>query len=71
MPGATAPHSPNVVTLPDYSRTLPVDRCLDQSRHLDALVVSDALLNQFALIDRVDGGRQDDKRSNVGPCISF
>lgn len=62
---------PDVVPLSYHTGSLPVDRCLDQSRHLNALVVSDSLLDQFALVERIDGGRQDDKGSDVGPCVGF
>ena len=59
------------MTLADNARSLPVNGCFDQCRHLNALVVSNALLDKLNVVNAVDGGWQDDERSDIGSRIGF
>lgn len=61
IPEITRSDLPDVVPLSDDSRPLSVDGRLDQSRHLDTLIVSNPLVNEFALVESIDGRRQDDE----------
>lgn len=55
----------------DHTRSLPVDRSLDQRWHLNTLVVADSILYQVTVVDSVDGRRQDNERSNIRLSVSF
>jgi hypothetical protein len=62
---------PDVVTLADDTRALPVDGCLDQGWHLDTLVVSNAPFDELKVVQTVDCRREDDERSDISSRIGF